>query len=119
LHATERNLAPAVIDLEEQSAAGLGRIDRLEDNHVGGELDLASGIARRLVQVEDNGIAAILRIHLEVSGPGEPLVGASCAEGVAPGHHFPLRHFEPGKPRIYGRRCTERGGQCECVDELL
>ena len=80
-----RPLVAAVAVVEEEPPVSACRIGRLQDAEVGGELDQAVPIARRLVQIDDPRLRGRVGIDGEARPPGQPLVGAGVAELVAAG----------------------------------
>ncbi len=81
----ERNHAfvAAVGDFEEDGAVGVGGIAGAEEIEIGGELDLAFGVARGEGEVADQAVGGEIGIDGEGDGSGDAFVGAGGTEGAA------------------------------------
>ena len=89
----ELTLVAAVAVSEEEAA--VARSHRLEDADIGGVLDEAARIARRLVEIHDVRVCACIRIDGEVRAPDEPFVGTGVLEGMAM-----RERLAPGDPQL-------------------
>src|SRR5262249_47974584 len=93
---TQGPLVAAVVDLEEDLAVAPAQVDWLQDVEIGGVLHHPAGVAGRLVEVHDQGVARIVRIHLEVGRTDELLAAAAAPEGHAPGEWLAASKFDAG-----------------------
>ncbi len=89
-----RALVAAVAVVEEEPPVAAGRIGRLQDAEVGGELHQAVLIARRLVQIDDACLRRRIGIDGEARPPGQPLVSAGFVECVTIGEGPPLKNVD-------------------------
>ena len=64
------------------------------------ELDGAARVARRLVEIDDDGVERIARVDFEVRRADETLVGAGGPPRGAAGEDFPLVDDERDQPRL-------------------
>src|SRR4029077_1279973 len=80
----DEEASTSVGDIDEERSVTSHRILRHEDVDVGRELDLTAGIARRLVDVDDDAIVGIGRIEHEVRPSLNPLVLTGQTEGFSP-----------------------------------
>ncbi len=113
VHATEGNLAAAVVDFEEQRRRTFRHVHRLEDHHIGRKLDRASAVERREADVEHRAVALDGGVGLEPGAAGELLVGAGAAEGHAVRDDFALADLQPREPCFRGRVEGKTGGECQ------
>ena len=102
----ERHLPAAVDDVDERDAVRTARVARLEDVEVGRELDLARGVARRLVEPDDDLVAGVFRVDREVDRPDDLLVARRSDVGAL--GDVDARHFGG---RLDGKQGDDRGGQ--------
>lgn len=84
----DRGLAAAVGDLHQQRPVALLRLHRLEDVNVSGEAHLLLFVAGRQIEVDDAGVAGVVRIQAIADFPHQLFVATGEPEGVAPGHHL-------------------------------
>ena len=73
-------LVAAVVDAVEDLAVPALHLDRLQHVEGGAELHEPARIARRAVEIHDDGVQRIVRIHFHVHGAVEPLVRTDGAE---------------------------------------
>ena len=84
----EQHLATAVVHFVEDAAVAPGKVLRAQDEDVGRVLDLAAGVARRLVDQRDALVGGIGRIDFAACGRDHALIGADLAEGGAFGQRL-------------------------------
>ena len=116
MHAAEGNLAAAVVDFEEQRRRTFRHVHRLEDHHIGGELDRASAVERREADVEHGAVALDGGVGLEPGAAGELLIGAGASECHAAGDDFALADFQPREPCFRGGGEGKTGGKRQRKD---
>src|SRR6202030_123248 len=101
----QNDACAAIHNVKDGDAVSLSGIVRLENHEIGGELDFASGILRRFVEVGDDLVASVGRIDGEVDFSREPVVGAGRSKRTATGHVAPRSNLHA---RYFGAR---EGGQ--------
>ena len=99
----------AVVDVVEQRAVALGHVDGLEDVEVGGILDHAARVARRLVEIDDRGVERMRGIELAVEAADDLLVGADLAEGLPGRERLLPADLDPRHARIGQRHRRDQG----------
>ena len=88
----------------------LAAIDRLQDEQVGGEVDLAVRPPGGVLEVDDRLVVAVGRVERELDRAGELLVGPRVAERLAAGHRRPRGD---GDLRDLGERRTRNTSERE------
>jgi hypothetical protein len=127
VHQGEGVLVAPVVDLEEQPPVAGRHVDRLQDVHVGRELDLAGGAHGRLVDVEDLRVAGVVGVDGEMGDALQLLIGAGGAERGAVQDQLCVRDLEADEPRLCVRDRSEgkrhhagqrQQGVLHCVSSL-
>ena len=103
----EYPLAAAIHDVEQDRAVARSDVLRFQQVEVGRKLDAARCIERRVVDVADDPVGAVLRIHLEMDSPRKPFIGAGEAPRPAAEHVLPDFHIEADSFRARGRRTQQ------------
>ena len=98
-----QELAPAIVHLVEELVIAARRVGRAQNEDIGVVLDHAAGIARRLVEIDDDAVARIGGIELALGRADDALVGAGRAERGAVGEGLDLVDGERGDARLGGR----------------
>ena len=80
----------SVAVIEEDAFVPARRIGRLQDDHVGNELNQTLGVGRCLIQVDDARLRRVRGIDCEMSAAGQALIGAGSAEFISVGERFAL-----------------------------
>src|SRR5208282_2921425 len=83
VHKVQNSFAAAIGDFEKHGVVSLVHVLRLQEIEVGGKFDLTLRVARCFVEVDDQLVVKILRIHREVDAADDFLVGASQSEHAA------------------------------------
>jgi hypothetical protein len=83
------SLVPPIGDLEEQHTVALGTIDRLQDEQVCGEVNLAVWSLLRVLQVDDRFVVTVRRVESELDRPDQLLVRTGIAERLPVGNDDP------------------------------
>jgi hypothetical protein len=115
-------LVAAVAVVEEQTAVGARRIDRLQDREVAGEMNEPGGIGRGLVEILDAALCLSPGVDSEMRAPDEPFIRPDRAELVTLGERaalgdrqfYPVGHFHAfldglGDDRNSGRNSLPAG----------
>jgi len=76
-------LVAAIEDVVEQDAVALGGRGRAQNENIDLVAHHAAGIARGLVEIDDNGVVWRLGIKLTPCHTPDPHIGAGLAEGLA------------------------------------
>ena len=78
-----RALVAAIDHVVEQPAVAVGGVAWAQDFDVGGGLDQALRIARRAVEIDDDGVVRVVRRQRHGGAGDDPVVGADRAEHAA------------------------------------
>jgi hypothetical protein len=92
----ERDLPPAVRQVEEEPAIPGGRVDRAKEIEVRPALHLAAGVRRRERDVRDGGVHGEAGVDGEADDPRERFVGAGAPERAAIEHRRAGVNLERG-----------------------
>ena len=82
IEAVQHDLVAAIEDVDERGAVAARRLGP-EDVEIGGELDASGRVDRRLVEIDDQAVARILRIDREVDRADDLLVARRAEVGAA------------------------------------
>src|SRR5581483_121360 len=110
----QEQLVAAIVDVVKRRPVALGRVLGSEDGDVRGELDLALGVARRLVEIDDDLVVGIRGIDGEMGDGRDFLIRARVAERLAAGkglalENLELDHFSTGPCRTQEERPNNKG----------
>ena len=109
---------PAAIDkIVDQPAIPFFRVHRLEDHEVHAVLDVAFGIERSAVHVDDARVAGRARIEFAVGCSGKNFIRSGAAERSAAKGDLAFRDDQPGDSQTGGRGALLRdcrSAQAEC-----
>ena len=109
MHASERNLASAVVHLEKQYLPAERHVDRFEDDHVCGKTDAPAWIQPGAVQIEYGAVSRMLGVDFEPGFAGQFFVSPGVAERLSVGDQFAFLDVEPDEFRLR-RKGDEQGG---------
>src|SRR5262249_10981997 len=90
----EGQFVAAIVDVVEDGTIPLRRVLRSKEEDIGLELDLAVGVPRRQVEIDDKAVARVLRIDREAGDADDLLVRAGVAERLAAGERLALENGE-------------------------
>ncbi len=79
----KRHAAASVHNVKQRDSVSARGIAGLQDHDIGGKLDLAGSVARRLIEVRNHLVTRIGGINDKVDLAGEPFVGAGRSERAA------------------------------------
>jgi len=100
----KRQFVPPVVNVVEERAVSLRRIDRLQQSEVRPELDAAAFVHRRQREIDDAGVCGIFRIEFEMETPVNDFVDPAATVGGTFGKRGAVTHFDLYEVGIDGPR---------------
>ena len=83
VHKVQNSFSAAIGNFEKHGAVSLVHVLGLQQIEVSGKFDFALRIARRFVEIDDQLVVKIVRIHREINAADNFLVSSSQSEGTA------------------------------------
>src|SRR5258708_22763716 len=86
----ERSVLPAIDDVIQQPSVSFRCINRLENGDIDVVFDVALGVQRGIIYIDDPGISRRVWVEFAIRGSGQELILSGAAERRAPEDNLPL-----------------------------
>ena len=109
-------IIPAIVDGVEDLAIASLHLYRLQNHELRAELHQSLGIARRVLEIDDDCVVRIKRISFHIRGAAQHLVGAGLAPIHSSGIRGALLNDQFNDARLTGldsRQSDKQAGQCD------